>query len=225
MGQVKALNIGIAVLGLMIAVRSMPKGLEATVKQAYIPPQPQELGQQISQELGQQISQEIAGATPAAIETGMGRSAEVEISGATPELESQIRNDIASLPRLLRSSVKKINITPNIGIPDARGEPAGASATHENGKPLFITFYEGSKNYNYDTLVHEAAHQLAAKTWGTSTPPKEYKQLFKAEGGVTPYGSSSSTEDFAEAVRLHTTGRLQTISPGKDAYISNLLTK
>ena len=151
-------------------------------------------------------------------------SAEVEINGATPELESQIRNDIASLPQALRSSVKKINITPDIGIPDARGEPAGASATHENGKPLFITFYEGSKNYNYDTLVHEAAHQLAAKTWGTSTPPKEYKQLFKAEGGVTSYGSASVTEDFAEAVKLHTTGRLQAISPGKDAYVSKLLT-
>ena len=218
MGQVKALNIGIAVLGLLIAVRSMPKGLEATAKQIYIPPQPQELGQQ--------ISQEIAGATPsAAIETGMGRSAEVEISGATPELESQIRNDIASLPQALRNSVNKINITPDIGMPSATGEPAAASATYEQGNPLFITFYEGGKHYNHGVLVHEAAHQLAAKTWGTSTPPKEYEQLFKAEGGVTPYGSASATEDFAEAVKLHTTGKLQAISPGKDAYISKLLVK
>ena len=220
MGQVKALNIGIAVLGLLIAVRSMPKGLEATAKQAYIPPQPQELGQQ--------ISQEIAGATPtpsAAIETGMGRSAEVEISGATPELESQIRNDIASLPQALRNSVNKIEIIPDIGMPTATGEPAGASATYEQGNPLFISFYESGKHYNYGLLVHEAAHGLAAKTWGTSTPPKEYEELFKSEGGVTPYGSSSSTEDFAEAVKLHTTGRLQGISPGKDAYISNLLAK
>ena len=216
----KALNIGIAVLGLLIAVRSMPKGMEATAKQIYIPPQPQELGQQ--------ISQEIAGATPtpsAAIETCMGRGAEVEISGATPELESQIRNDIAALPRSLRSSVKTINVTPDIGIPSATGEPAGASATYEQGNPLFITFYEGGKHYNHGLLVHEAAHGLAAKTWGTSTPPKEYEQLFKSEGGVTSYGSSSATEDFAEAVMLHTTGKLQAISPGKDAYISKLLVK
>ena len=218
MGQVKVLNIGIAVLGLLIAVRSMPKGMEATAKQVYIPPQPQELEQQ--------ISQEIAGATSStAIETGMGRSAEVEISGATPELESQIRNDIASLPQALRSSIEKINITPDIGIPDARGKPAGASATYEKGKPLLITFYEGSKNYDYGLLVHEAAHGLAYKTWGTGDLPKEYEQLFKAEGGVTSYGNSNVDEDFAEAVKLHTTGRLQAISPGKDAYISNLLAK
>ena len=216
----KVLNIGIAILGLLIAVRSMPKGLEAAAKQIYIPPQPQELGQQ--------ISQEIAGATPtpsAAIETGMGRSAEVEISGATPELESQIRNDIASLPQSLRSSIEKINITPDIGIPDATGKPAGASATYEKGKPLLITFYEGSKNYDYGLLVHEAAHGLAYKTWGTGDLPKEYQELFKAEGGVTSYGNSNVDEDFAEAVKLHTTGRLQGISPGKDAYISNLLAK
>ena len=221
MGQVKALNIGIAILGLLIAVRSMPKGLEATAKQVYIPPQPQELGQQ--------ISQEIAGATPTptpstAIETGMGRGAEVEISGATPELESQIRNDIASLPQALRNSVNKIEIIPDMGIPTASGEPADAAASYENGKPL-ISLYENGKNYDHGLLVHEIAHGLAFKTWGTSTPPKEYEQLFKDEGGVTPYGSSSSTEDFAEAVKLHTTGRLQAISPGKDAYISKLLTK
>ena len=219
MGQVKALNIGIGILGLLIAVRSMPKGLEATAKQIYIPPQPQELGQQ--------ISQEITGATPtpsAAIETGMGRGAEVEISGATPELESQIRNDIASLPQALRNSVKKIEIIPDIGIPTASGESADAAASYENGKSL-ISLYENGKNYDHGLLVHEIAHGLAFKTWGTSTPPKEYEQLFKAEGGVTPYGSSSSTEDFAEAVKLHTTGRLQAISPGKDAYVSNLLAK
>ena len=217
MGQVKALNIGIAVLGLLIAVRSMPKGLETTAKQIYIPPQPQELEQQ--------ISQEIAGATPStAIETGMGRSAEVEISGATPELESQIRKDIASLPQALRNSVNKIETIPDIGIPTASGEPADAAASYENGKSL-ISLYENGKNYDHGLLVHEAAHGLAAKTWGTSTPPKEYEQLFKDEGGVTSYGNSSSTEDFAEAVKLHTTGRLQAISPGKDAYISKLLTK
>jgi hypothetical protein len=66
-----------------------------------------------------------------------------------------------------------------------------------------IVVYSGNP-VSTGTVAHEAGHNLATKIWGKTSPPKdsEYGKAQQSEKPVSTYGAISSTEDFAEAVKL-----------------------
>ena len=92
-----------------------------------------------------------------------------------------------------------------------------ASATSPNGR---IEIWKGGQEYS-PALAHESAHLLAYKLWQKYEPPKEYAELWKEEGGVSEYGSTSPTEDFAEAMQKHIDGK--PLSERKRAFIEKTL--
>ena len=138
------------------------------------------------------------------------------ISGASPELEAQLSAEFASLPVALQQATKSIAVkagcSPHWGCDgaDATAQSPGAQ----------IEIWRGAQDY-YPLLAHETAHLLAYKKWGESEPPQEYVALWQSEGGVSDYGATSPTEDFAEAVQQHTEGRLQ--SERKRAFVQKAL--
>lgn len=212
-------DIGIYVLGLFVLFTSMPKGVTT-------PEQQVQLSQEQTQDLSQQINQEVGSSTTTS------QSSSIRVVGASPELEITIRAEIATLPKPLQEALAmgEIRVVPEQGQITASGERAAASAYYEkstlNGVDTIkraTKIYESGKDYFPGLLAHEGAHHLATELWGDSRPPQDYEALFKSEGGVSKYGSTSSTEDFAEAVKLFTTGELQSISPRKHAYIAKLL--
>lgn len=214
----KFLNIVIYVLGLVIGFNSLSKVTQTTAQQQVQVNQPPEIAQELSQEITSQAGIAPIGIAP----TVSNQNSGVEISGATPELEDQIRQDIQALPNALRRSIEIIVVSPKVERSET-GVTIAATALNEPGKKSIITIYRNGEPYDIGLLAHEAAHNLAAKTWGTSDPPKEYESYWHDEGGVSEYGGTSPTEDFAEAVRLYTEGKLQSISPRRHAYIAKLL--
>jgi Mlc titration factor MtfA (ptsG expression regulator) len=54
-------------------------------------------------------------------------------------------------------------------------------------------------------MAHEAGHNLATRIWGSTEPDKnsEYGVAQQREPAVSDYGSKSSSEDFAEAVKMY----------------------
>jgi len=67
-----------------------------------------------------------------------------------------------------------------------------------------IAVYNG-KSVSQSTLAHESGHNFATKVYGTTTPKpgSKYGIAQQLESPVTPYGANSSSEDFAEAVKLY----------------------
>ena len=67
-----------------------------------------------------------------------------------------------------------------------------------------ICAYNG-KGVSRSTYAHEAGHNLAAHVWGSAHPPgdSEYGRAQAAEPPVTPYGASSTAEDFADACSIY----------------------
>ena len=82
-----------------------------------------------------------------------------------------------------------------------------------------ITVWNGGEGYR-PSLGHEAGHLLAYKKWGSYVPPG-YKEIWQAEGGVSEYGSTSPTEDFAEAMQHYVDGK--PLSERKRAIVQSAL--
>ncbi|PZV07616.1 MAG: hypothetical protein DCF22_21750 [Leptolyngbya sp.] len=124
------------------------------------------------------------------------------ISGDSPELKAQLDSELASLPSPLRNATKTVAIRQGCSpYSDCK-----TMASAQGGAGL-IEVWRGGQGY-VPSLVHEAAHLLAYQKWRTYVPPG-YQELWQSEGGVSEYGSTSPTEDFAEAVQQYTEGRLQ----------------
>ena len=152
---------------------------------------------------------------------GQVSTSSITVNGASLELETTIRADIAMLPQPLQSALSKgsIEVVPGRGPITGSGGNAVATASHDGT----TTIYDNGDRYFPGVLAHEGGHHLATKTWGTADPPKDYESYWHSEGGVTKYGSIDPAEDFAEAIRLYTEGKLQSVSPTKHAYIAKLL--
>jgi hypothetical protein len=67
-----------------------------------------------------------------------------------------------------------------------------------------IVVYNG-EYLDSGSFYHEAGHNLATREWGSTHPDtiSRYGQAQRAEKPVSNYGSNSSAEDFAEAVKLY----------------------
>jgi hypothetical protein len=117
-------------------------------------------------------------------------------------MEAQLNNELASLPPALR------NVTRNVALRQGCSPYDGCRtmASTAGGTGL-IEVWNGGQSY-IPSLGHEAAHLLAYQKYGNYTPPG-YQEVWESEGGVSDYGSTSPTEDFAEAVQQYVDGRLQ----------------
>ncbi len=87
-----------------------------------------------------------------------------------------------------------------------------STATGGDGQ---IVVYSG-KGMSVSTFAHEAGHNLATATWGSTKPPpdSEYGKAQVAEKPVSDYGENSPAEDFAEAVKMYVTEPV-VLAPGQ----------
>jgi hypothetical protein len=111
--------------------------------------------------------------------------------------------------RYLNSTTKAIYLTDQRSYTDAywkerNHEPGFKSAASGGGGDIVV--YNG-KALSSSLYYHEAAHNLATKLYGTSTPPSGSDFGSITTQSPTKYGNTSRAEDFADSVMLYFTGR------------------
>ncbi|PZV05759.1 MAG: hypothetical protein DCF22_24480 [Leptolyngbya sp.] len=135
-------------------------------------------------------------------------------NGEKPSLtQAQLDSELASLPRALRNVVRKVNI--NQGCSPYTGCDTSAETIGGTG---VIDVWGGGKEY-VPSMAHEAAHLLVYEKY-RGLPPG-YEEVWRAEGGVSEYGKTQASEDFAEAMQQYVEGRLQ--SERKREFIEKAL--
>lgn len=92
-----------------------------------------------------------------------------------------------------------------------------------------ITIF-GDREVDAGIIGHEAAHGLAAYTWGDTAPAPDSAYMAainSSEPPVSEYGATSPGEDFAEAVRLYIVDseQLLEIAPLRYAAIKDIMTR
>lgn len=122
-----------------------------------------------------------------------------------------------SIPGELMSNIGKVVLSTQRNKNDdywakEYGRSFTSAATGGDGN---IVAYNGG-GLDYGVIAHEAGHNLATNTWGSTKPPEksDFGKCQKmasdgkhVENGVTAYGKENRDEDFAESCKLYTESR------------------